>query len=103
MIFVDVESVLELPSPQWPASRVSKNPKTEKSPCVIVAIATEVQSVPITATAATIKLRHRVPPNPVLPFCIDTPKLEPSWLRRTPRLIIPYQASVRQSFPHSRK
>src|SRR5580658_6118292 len=92
--------MLELPSPQSPASRLSKNPNTEKSPCVIVAIATEVQSVPASATAATIRFRHRVPPNPIFPFCIVTPRLEKPSVTSNPSPDCS-KASVRQSNPHS--
>src|SRR5580658_7081785 len=90
--------MLELPSPQSPASRLSKNPNTEKSPCVIVAIATEVQSVPASATAATIRFRHRVPPNPIFPFCIVTPRLEKPSVTSNPSPDCS-KASVRQSIP----
>src|ERR1700674_3049989 len=71
---VGVEFIFDPPSPQWPASRVSKNPKIEKSPCVIVAIATEDHNAATTATVVTNRLRHRAPPNPKFPFCISTPK-----------------------------
>src|SRR6266851_9075339 len=71
---VGVEFRFDPPSPQWPASRVSKNPKTEKSPCVIVAIATDDHNAATTATVDTTRLRHRAPPNPKFPFCISTPK-----------------------------
>src|SRR6266849_4900350 len=71
---VGVEFRFDPPSPQWPASRVSKNPKIEKSPCVIVAIATDDHNAATIATVVTNRLRHRAPPNPKFPFCISTPK-----------------------------
>src|SRR5215467_9403509 len=46
------------PSPQRPSSRVSKNPNTEKSPCVMVARAAVDHSVASAATAATKSPRH---------------------------------------------
>src|SRR6267378_4018741 len=94
---VGVEFRFDPPSPQWPASRVSKNPKIEKSPCVIVAIATDDHNAATIATVVTNRLRHRAPPNPKFPFCISTPKpvgtlvvsLNPSAKSDEPRTILP--------------
>src|SRR5262249_20460635 len=77
---VGVPLPAELPSPQRPSSRVSKNPNTEKSPCVIVALAAVDHNVTIAATLVTSML-HRMPrPFADFPFSIDTPK--PSWSPR---------------------
>src|ERR1700719_4243241 len=75
MNVVGVEFRFDPCLPHWPASRVSKNPKTEKSPCVIVAIATDDHNVAMTATAGTRKPRQpHTPPKPNFLFCISTPK-----------------------------
>src|SRR5579864_4742206 len=81
------------PSPHRPDSLDSKNPKTEKSPCVIVAFAAEVHSVATPAHAAINKFRHRTPrPSPhslfiMCPLCvtwIPTDCLDISGLVLTP-------------------
>src|SRR5579862_1389264 len=75
VILVGKFAPLEPPSPQRPASLLSKKPNTEKSPCVIVAFAAEVHSVTIPAHAATKTFRQHTPrPTPVLLFTICSPK-----------------------------
>src|SRR6202011_6045847 len=69
--------LLAPPSPHRPASRDSKKPNTEKSPCVIVAFAAEVHSVATPAHAAINKFRQRTPrPTPNLLFTIYSPKVD---------------------------
>src|SRR5271157_3105542 len=75
VILVGILALLEPPSPHRPASLVSKKPNTEKSPCVIVALAAEVHSVAIPAHAAINRFRQHTPrPTPVLLFTICSPK-----------------------------
>src|SRR5579885_832989 len=58
MKVVGVPLLALLPSPHRPSSRDSKNPKTEKSPCVMVARAAVDHNVATVATAATSRQRH---------------------------------------------
>src|SRR5579872_740062 len=75
VILVGILAPLEPPSPHRPASLVSKKPNTEKSPCVIVALAAEVHSVAIPAHAAINRFRQHTPrPTPNFLFTICSPK-----------------------------